>query len=530
MSTEPRSSEVTRRRALGLLGAAGAGAAAVPLLGNATAAAATRNHPGGTHPGGGVTGGVPPVQGLHLTFGRDPARQMVVSWLTEGAVTGPRVHYGSFDGGYGRAADAETRTYVDGTSGRTVYVHHALLSGLRPGAEYLYSAVHDGATPDSGTFRTAPAGRAPFVFTSFGDQATPEVTWSPSTDAGLAALDANSSPGSKDTVTGVETVAPLFHLMNGDLCYANLDVDRVRTWNNFFTNNTRSARFRPWMPCAGNHEIEKSNGPIGFGAYQTYFELPSTETDAELRGLWYSFDVGGVHFVSLENDDNCLQDGGDYYVRGYSGGRQLAWLEKDLARARASRDTDWIVVCMHQVMVSSADFNGSDLGLRQVYQPLFDRYGVDLVVCGHEHDYERSLAVRGVVSGSSTLTPNPVSSETDDIDSAHGTVHMVLGGGGVSGTSNQDFFTDGTAKVITSVSATAGSGGKRTSNYTTEEAVWSAVRDSEHPYGFAAFAVDPGTNRGGRTSIHVTYFNVNKPKGDLSVFEQFSMHRQRADR
>jgi hypothetical protein len=120
---------------------------------------------------------------------------------------------------------------------------------------------------------------------------------------------------------------------------------------------------------------------------------------------------------------------------------------------------------MHQVMISSADFNGSDLGLRQKYGPLFDKYGVDLVVCGHEHHYERSLAVRGVVSGSETLTPNPVSPATDVIDTSLGTVHMVLGGGGVSGTSNQFFYTDGTAKVITAVSSTPSSNGHRTPTY-----------------------------------------------------------------
>ena len=406
-----------------------------------------------------------------------------------------------------------------------MYVHHALLDRLRPDTYYLYAAQHDGAAPDAGTFRTAPSGRAAFTFTSFGDQATPELTWDAT---GAPGLDVNSSPASKDVVTGIEQVGPLFHLLNGDLCYANLDVDRVRTWNNFFTNNTRSARFRPWMPAAGNHEIEKGNGPIGFDAFQTYFRVPSDESDAELAGLWYAFTVGSVHVITLQNDDNCLQDGGDYYVNGYSGGRQLAWLERELQYARRSRDIDWVVVCMHQVMVSSADFNGADLGLRQKYGPLFDKYGVDLVVCGHEHDYERSLAVRGVVSGSATLTPNPASAATDDIDTSLGTVHMVLGGGGVSGTSNQTFFTDGTAKVITSVTA-PGSNGKRASVFTTEQAVWSAVRDSQHPYGFAAFTVDPGTTRGGRTALHVTYYNVNKPHGDLSVFEQFTLHRNRSD-
>ena len=524
---ESSPSAVSRRRALGLLGAGGAGVAGAALIGTSGADATPAHQPGGHHSLAPGRGGVPPVQGLHLTFGRDPARQMVASWITDGSVRRPRVVYGTLDGGYGSSADADTRTYVDGTSGRRVYVHHALIEKLRPDTDYLYAVQHDGSTPDAGTFRTAPARRAPFTFTSFGDQAAPEVTWGAD---GTAALDANSTPASKDVVAGVERVAPLFHLMNGDLCYANLDVDRVRTWNNFFTNNTRSARFRPWMPAAGNHEVEKANGPIGLAAYQTYFQLPSTETDRELAGLWYSFDVGSVHVVSLQNDDLALQDGGDVYVHGYSGGRQLAWLKKDLARARRSRDTDWIVVCMHQVMVSTSDANGADLGLRQAYGPLFDEYGVDLVLCGHEHDYERSLAVHGVVSGSETLTPKPVSTATDDIDADHGTVHMILGGGGVSGTTNQSFFTDGTGKVITGVAATRDPvTNRRAATYVREEAVWSAVRDLEHPYGFAAFTVDPGTHRGGRTSIHVTYYNVNKPHGDLSVFERFSLHRRRSD-
>ncbi|WP_275414445.1 metallophosphoesterase [Planotetraspora kaengkrachanensis] len=316
-------------------------------------------------------------------------------------------------------------------------------------------------------------------------------------------------------------------MLNGDLCYANRDVDRVRTWNNFFTDNTRSARFRPWMPAAGNHEIESGNGPIGLEAFQTYFELPSTETDEELRNLWYAFTAGSVRVIVLQNDEVALQDGGDYYIHGYSGGRQLALLEKELRKARASRDIDWIVVAMHQVMISSSDANGADIGLRQAYGPLFDKYQVDLVVCGHEHNYERSLPVRGVVSGTETLTPNPVSTRTDIVDTSKGTVYMVLGGGGVSGTTNGSFFKDGTGKVITAV--TPNPGGGHTSTYVKEQAVWIGVRDLDHPYGFAAFDVDPGRHRGDTTTMTVTYYNVNKPHGDLSVFERFTLHRRRSD-
>ena len=55
------------------------------------------------------------------------------------------------------------------------------------------------------------------------------------------------------------------------------------------------------------------------------------------------------------------------------------------------------------------------------------------------------------------------------------------------------------------------------------------VRDLDHPYGFAAFTVDPGRRPGDTTTMHVTYYNVNKPNGDLSVFEKFSLHRKRSD-
>jgi hypothetical protein len=314
MASETEAAEnkggLTRRHAMGLLGTAGAGAAAAQLLGAGPAAAATplpapaiQISPG--------RAGAPPVQGLHLTFGADPSTQIVVSWITDGLVKRPRVLYGTLDHGLGSSAEAQTRTYVDGKSGRTVYVHHASLSRLTPNTDYIYLAAHDGTTPDSGSFRTAPRGRAPLTFTSFGDQAAPQVSWAAD---GTVVTDNNSTPASKDIVAGIEQVAPLFHLLNGDLCYANRDVDRVRTWGNFFANNSRSARFRPWMPAAGNHEIESGNGPIGMGAYQTYFTLPSAETDAELAGLWYAFTAGSVRVIALQNDDYCLQDASDYYV------------------------------------------------------------------------------------------------------------------------------------------------------------------------------------------------------------------------
>ena len=473
--------------------------------------------------------GAPPVDGLHLTFGANPSREMFVSWSSVSPISKARVRYGTPDGGFGHEARAETRTYIDAASSREVYVHHAHLANLHPDTTYIYAALGDGILPDAGTFRTAPTGRVPFTFTSFGDQSVPTVAWLPGAGSGTytAGISGLASPAAADIVYGIEQVQPLFHLLNGDLCYANISDDRVRTWNSFFANNARSTRYRPWMPAAGNHENEKGNGPIGYESYLTRFALPGNGS-ADWNGLWYAFTVGSVRVVVLQNDDVALQDGGDSYVSGYSSGEQRAWLEKQLRAARSSRQIDWVVVCMHQVMVSSSDANGADLGIRQNWGPLFDQYEVDLVLCGHEHDYERSLAVRGTVPGSETLTPNPVSSATDDIDSSQGTVHMVLGAGGTNSPSNSKFFTDGTGKVITAVGP-VGSNGKKTPTYVSEQAIWSAFRDPTHPYGFAAFDVDPGNRPGGQTSIRVTYYTVAQPDGAIAPLESFTLHRKRSD-
>ena len=155
-------------------------------------------------------------------------------------------------------------------------------------------------------------------------------------------------------------------------------------------------------------------------------------------------------------------------MRGYSSGAQKAWLDNELAAARRNRDIDWVVVCMHQVAISTVDmFNGADLGIREEWVPLFDRYGVDLVVCGHEHHYERSLPIRGQ-EPNTTLTPVPVATATDVIDTSKGTVHMVIGGGGTSVPSNQLFFNPPQCRVITAVGEPDPTTGKRPPIYVKE--------------------------------------------------------------
>ncbi len=512
------------------LGAGAAMAASVIATDPAQAAAAPHARPD--------PAATPPVAGLHLQFGADASSEVVVSWHTLQSAANPRVVFGGLDGRLERVVPAAEASYTDAKSKQTVYAYHAHVRGLRPNAAYMYGALHDGAAPEFGTFRTAPRGRAAFTFTSFGDQGTPSLGRKFTLPAGVdlpkppAYISDNlGSPAAGDTVQGVERVKPLFHLFNGDLCYANLAEDRVRTWWDFWENNSRSARNRPWMPSPGNHENELGNGPIGYQAYQTYFSLPAAAGQTEVtRGLWYAFTAGAVRVVAIANDDVCYQDGGNSYVRGYSGGAQKTWLEKELAAARADRRIDWIVVCMHQVAISTVDkFNGADLGIREEWVPLFDKYGVDLVVCGHEHHYERSHPIRGRQSNQ-TLTPIPVATATDVIDTTKGTVHMVIGGGGTSLPSNQLFFDPPQCKVITAVGAAPDPAtGKRAPVYVKEDAPWSAIRNAAHSYGFAAFTVDPGAHPGDHTTIKVTYYDVVGASGQIAAFETFTLRRPRRD-
>ena len=567
--------KLSRRRFLGGAGgasllAAVATTAPVLLPDRAAAAAARPPAPDGT-----------PEQ-IHLTWGADPATAVNVSWASTGQAVNPRVTFG-LGSAPTRTAHAVQRIYTDGISGETVFTYHAALVGLTPDAAHHYRVISDNAAPGtvafSSRFRTAPAGRAAYRFTSFGDLATPNTHWVESYGQSAAA------------VRAIESRRPLFHLLNGDLSYANLNpTSQPEVWRDFARNVQVSAANRPWMPCPGNHEIEFGNGPQGLNSYLTRYTLPDNGVKG-FRGRWYSFRVGSALFVSLDADDVVYQDGAAFvpgpspltpaartghhpipagtsaYVRGYSGGAQTTWLERTLSAARADDTIDWIVVQMHQdALSSSATGNGSDLGIRQAWLPLFDQYQVDLVVCGHDHDYERSFPVRGADSlvgrevrtgrPVETLRPRPVTTIDNGVfDTSLGTVHLILGGGGTDvphdryGVDPQDKLRQ--AKVFTKpnrpvkVGATATFA--RAAADAVEDATWSAKRDPATGYGMAVFDLDPGTAPGGPTSITVTYYhapgadpghsdtgNANPattahPTSEYREFETFTLTRTRRD-
>src|ERR1700722_19231580 len=331
---------------------------------------------------------------IHLTWGDDPARGVVVSWASAGRADRPRVRIGQ------RVIAATERTCGDPRGGVT-WMYHARVGGRRPGATRFTSFGDLGTSP-----AWAGSGRPPGA----AGQRDAARGGAPGRDSGHAAYAAGA----------VETFQPLFHLYNGDLAPAGPAGGALaQAWRDFGNSIQASAANRPWLPVPGNHALGLGDGAQWLDSFLASYTLPANGMGG-LDGRWYAFRVGTVLFVCLSGDDVAYQDAaapaGDVvapaggptaivsshpgFGRGYSGGAQTRWLEATLAAARGDASLDWIVVQLHQCACSSATAGvGSDLGIRREWLPLFDTYEVDLVLSGHDHGYERSFPVRGCDPG-----------------------------------------------------------------------------------------------------------------------------------
>ena len=360
-----------------------------------------------------------PVEQLHVTFGRNAAHQMAVSWMTPGPVRNPFVQLD------GRRVQAETVQY-DGYPG---YFHHARMTRLDPGTAYPYQVGHaDKLRSQTATFRTGPGGRRPFTFTAFGDHGIDDPgpdniqDYDPTTGA------VSTSQPPFQAVANIElarSMRPAFHCIVGDLSYANGD---QAIWDRWFRAIEPMARNKPWMACIGNHEIEAANsvggfgapggdswGPLGYDAYRSRFAFP--DNGDRWDNCWYAFRYGSVQFVSIDNNDVNTEVTANI---GYSDGRQERFVERVLSNAADDPDIDFTVVLMHQCAFSSSTKHGSDGGVRKAWLDMFARTGVDLVLQGHDHTYERThLMDRTKV----LLSEAPYVSKV-------GTLYVVAGNGG----------------------------------------------------------------------------------------------------
>lgn len=116
----------------------------------------------------------------------------------------------------------------------------------------------------------------------------------------------------------------------------------------------------------GNHDNpeQRNYGPFSMGGQR-----------------YYTFSVevpGGLRFFALDSN--------------YLDAPQLAWLEQELSTS----GSDWKLAFFHHPLYSSGKTHGSSLDLRKTLEPLFTRYGIDVVFAGHDHFYERVKPQHGI--------------------------------------------------------------------------------------------------------------------------------------
>ncbi len=345
-----------------------------------------------------------------ICFGADPRSAMHVSTSLPGPFTAVAVEYG-LGGSFGQTTPLDVR----GVAGTATRYGTAQLTGLVPGTTYAYRTRVDGQTSPTSTFTTAPASSQGFRFTAFGDQG---VTAAAQTMVGQVALR-----------------KPRLHLVAGDLCYADrggigapTDAFSVGAWDKWLAIIQPVAASVPWMTVAGNHEMEPGYGPQGYDGYLTRFTPPPT--GAPGCPATYHFRYGSVAFIQVDSNDVSWEIA---HNLNYSAGGQTTWLESVLANYRLpGSGIDFIVVTMHHCAYSNSQAHGSEGGVRALWSPLFDTYGVDVVISGHNHQYERSHLIR---RGAVTVTaPSGTTA-----DATKGTTYLTVGGGG-AGITTDGFF------------------------------------------------------------------------------------------
>ena len=150
------------------------------------------------------------------------------------------------------------------------------------------------------------------------------------------------------------------------------------------------------------------------------------------KGWFYSFDKEGVHFIAMNSEESFEP-----------GSSQYKFVDQDLQSASSRTDVKWIIVYLHQPMYTSPSHHPPAVSLRDAYHPLFDKYDVDLVLQGHNHNYQRSFPM--MYNSVDPSQPNVTSSETEVYNDPLGEIYAEVGTGG------QDSYTlDGRSSFIVS--------------------------------------------------------------------------------
>jgi len=167
----------------------------------------------------------------------------------------------------------------------------------------------------------------------------------------------------------------------------------------------------------GNHEDDSDEG---FSSYMSSFGLSST---------YYAFTYGNARIIVMDSDRNSFSKGSNQYN----------FVNSQLQQAASNSNIKWIIVYVHKQMYtapngcssSSCSNTGNDAtNLRNAYHPLFGQYGVDLVLMGHVHTYQRTFPIK--YDPASPSSPTRTSTATTEYNDPTGQIFAVVGTGGIN--------------------------------------------------------------------------------------------------
>lgn len=245
-----------------------------------------------------------------------------------------------------------TSIEIDG--GKKQSVHKVAVSGLEPGTTYQYRVGNGAADGWSKTY----------AFTTEAEDVN-EFSFIHVTDSqGVTKQDFALWGRTLDKAFEMFPDAK-FIVHNGDLTE---DPTLEAGWNYFFDQAERWITAVPLMPVTGNHDEVAEDAE----RFASHFQVPDNGASDATQGTNYSFDYGNVHVAVLNTESNIK--------------KQAAWLEEDLA----STSQPWKIVALHEGPYGG---NQKESVLKR-WVPIFDTYGVDLVLQGHNHEYVRSYPMK----------------------------------------------------------------------------------------------------------------------------------------
>ncbi|MEO6538577.1 MAG: metallophosphoesterase [Ferruginibacter sp.] len=313
------------------------------------------------------------TRGPYLQMGNQTG--ITIRWRTAAAINS-RVTWGTSFGTYPNVIDDATNTTE----------HIVRITGLSADTKYFYtigSSTQTFQATNTNYVVTAPASGSDrkFRILALGD-------------CGNASANQVDAKNSFLNYIGSNEVDAIITL--GDNAYSSgLDNEFQAEFFDIYKDDI--LKYNKLYPTPGNHDYgnTQANSGVRNNAYYNNFSLP---TAAECGGVasgteaYYSFDIGNIHFLSL--DSYGREDANTTRIYDTTGA-QATWIKADLT-ANTKR---WVVAYFHHPPYTktshTSDTEQELIDIREKFVRILERYGVDLILSGHAHGYERSYLLKG---------------------------------------------------------------------------------------------------------------------------------------